>query len=210
MMAQPASRPMSRSRRGTRSPSAIPPLPAPDWDEGPPAEKPLATKPGPSLPPQEAYCLNQLMCAPGAWRRADQTLRELGLHPISPQDFADPQNRAIFSALQGLDTVDELTLRLDESLQPRLHLIQTGRTADPRLPSEKVASHLAYTVLLMRREATRRAKRELDSTWADALGLHDRSAIGAYGQQVLELEALRLKIDQALGVINDPLNNNHG
>jgi hypothetical protein len=62
----------------------------------------------------------------------------------------------------------------------------------------------------MRRAATRRAKKELDSTWADALELNDRTAIGAYGQQVLELEALRLRIDQALGVINGPLNNNHG
>jgi DNA primase len=210
MIAQPAPRPRSRSRRGTRSPSIVPLPPAPDWDEGPPAEKPLATRPGPSLPPQEAYCLNQLLCAPGVWRRADQTLQELGLRPIAPQDFADPQNRAIFSVLQTLDTAEELTIRLDESLHPRLHLIRTGQTADPRLPSEKVASHLAYTVLLMRREATRRAKKELDSTWADALELNDGSAIGAYGQQVLELEALRLKIDQALGVINDPLTNNHG
>jgi DNA primase len=210
MIAQPGSRPPSRSRRGTRSPSTASPPPPPDWETGPPADRPLPSGPGPGLPPQEAYCLNQLLCAPGAWRRADQTLQELGLRPISPQDFTDPQNRAIFSVLLELDTSEELTIRLDESLHPRLHVIRAGRTADPRLPSEKIASHLAYTVLLMRREATRRAKRELDSTWADALELNDRSAIGAYGQQVLELEALRLKIDQALGVINDPLTNNHG
>ncbi len=210
MIARPGPHPTSRPRRASRYPSAVPAPPAPEWDEGRPVEKRLPTRPGPSLPPQEAYCLNQLLCAPAVWRKADQTLQELGLRPISPQDFADPQNRAIFSVLQTLDTAEELTVRLDESLHPRLHLIRTGQTADPRLPSEKVASHLAYTVLLMRREATRRAKKELDITWADALELNDRSAIGAYGQQVLELEALRLKIDQALGVINDPLTNNHG
>lgn len=210
LIAQPASHALGRSRRGTSTRSVVPIPPPPAWEDEPPAETPVPTRPALGSPPQEAYCLNQLLCAPGAWRRADQTLQELGLRPISPQDFGDPQNRAIFSALQGSDTAEALTIRLDQSLHPRLQLIQSGQTADPRLPSEKIATHLAYTVLLMRREATRRAKKELDSTWADALELNDRSAVGAYGQQVLELEALRLKIDQALGVINDPLTNNHG
>lgn len=210
MVAGPAPRPTRRSSGRRRSPSGPPQPPAPEWDEDQPSTAP-PVKPGArsAIHPQETHCLGQLLSAPGAWRRADQTLQDLGLCGISPQDFADPQNRAIFSTLQGLDRVEELTVQLDDSLLAHLRLVREGRSLAASLPAEKVASHLAYTVLLLRREATRRAKRDLDSTWAEALELNDRSAIGAYGQQVLELEALRLKIDQALGVINDPLTNNH-
>jgi len=228
-----AARPGARRLR-TRGRSAPPPPPPPEWETGEPGA-PSPPTPAQQPPPssQELYCLNQLLTTPAAWRQADHALQSLDLPPISTQDFADPQNRAIFAALhslsastlhslsastlhslsastaQQLDIPDNLQEKLDESLLPRLRAIQSQQSPDPSLPLDKIASHLVYTVLLMRKKATRRAKRELNSAWAEALAQGEQSTVGAYHQQVLELEALRLKIDRALEFIINPLASNH-
>jgi hypothetical protein len=129
------------------------------------------------------------------------------LAPISDKDFSDPQNRAVFTALHNTTSADQLLKLLDETLQPRLQMIQEHSSPASNQPPEKIASHLTYTVLLMRREATRRAKQELDSTWAEELADGDGSTIGTYNQQVLELRTRRLRIDQALGSLNSPVPN---
>ena len=207
MITRPALRAGQRPRRRARAmaPPAAP-SPPPNWDEAPETEVQAA----PAPPSQEIYCLHQILTTPDAWRQVDRTLKELELAPISIEDYSDPQNRAIFAALQSATTADRLEKELDESLHPRLRIIQ--REQAPRFdpPSEKIASHLAYTVLLMRKEAARRTKRDLDSAWAEALADgSEELEIGAYGQQVLELEARRLEIDRALGFINSPIPNNH-
>ena len=206
MITQPALRVRQRPRRGART-SAPPtaPSPPPNWDETPETEVP----PPPAPPSQEIYCLHQVLVAPDAWRQVDRTLQEHALAPISVWDFSDPQNRAIFAAIQSATTADRLEKELDESLHPRLRMIQSEQAPRFDPPSEKIASHLAYTVLLMRKEATRRTKSDLDSAWAQALADSKELEIGAYGQQVLELEARRLEIDRALGYINNPIPNNH-
>ncbi len=194
------------SRLQKRSRFAPPPPPAPpDGESSGAAGK---TRPRATSSPQEMHCLNQIIRAPGAWQQVNQTLENSELSPISSKDFTDPQNRAIFVALQELGSDEKLDEKLDESLRTRLRDIQAERK-DLIPPSEKIANHLAYTVLLMRKDAARQSKRELDSAWAEALSEADRAAIGLYGQQVLELEGLRLKIDKALGLINNPLTGNH-
>lgn len=204
MIARPAPRVARRPRRQPRNVSSSPaPPPPPSWDE--PAKPQVNNTSSP--PAQELHCLYQILVAPDAWRQMDRTLGELGLTPISDKDFSDPQNRAIFTALHDATNTEQLVELLDETLRPRLQMIQALSSLGANQPPEKIASHLTYTVLLMRREATRRTKRELDSTWAEALADGDESAIGAYGQQVLELRAQRLRIDQALGSLNSPLPN---
>jgi DNA primase len=205
MITRPAPQVARRSRRQARI--AIPstaPAPPPNWEESP---EPQVKRPA-DPPAQEIHCLYQILATPDVWRQVDRTLRELGLAPITDQDFSDPQNRAVFSALHETTSADQLDGILDEALLPRLRMIQELRAPRSEQPSEKIASHLVYTVLLMRREATRRTKRELDSTWAEALAAGDESAIGAYGQQVLELKERRLRIDLALGTLNSPILNN--
>ncbi len=197
--------PVRRAPRRVRKSASTPQPPPPNWDE---MTRPDARRTPTSLP-QETYCLNQLLSTPSAWRQADRILQGLELRPISPQDFTDPQNRAIFSALQKRGSKEGLKTELDESLHPRLDLVLAEQPVKLDPPSEKIANHLAFTVLLMRKEANKRTKRELDSTWAEALAKNDNSAIGAYGQQLLELEALRLKIDRALGFINNPISSNN-
>jgi DNA primase len=219
MVTRPASqawRPPSRARgRGTPPP----PPPPPEWDDeassgqSTPTQTPVA--PAGAALGQEMYCLNQMIVAPTVWRQADHLLAELGFTPILEGDFVDPRNRSVFAALKMASAVEEIWDRVDESLHEWVHTVQTleypvrmgGRALD--LPPEKVASDVAYTVLLLRKEAAERAKRQLDSLWADALVENDRHAVGEYHQQVLELKSLRLRIDQALEQIHNPLANGY-
>lgn len=190
-------------KRRSRTP-AQPPAPA-DEETGESGTQPapLAVE-VPSLP-QELHCLKQLLVAPAAWQQTNTILLELGMYPISPQDFADTQNRTIFSALRERETADALAAELDQALRARLETIQAQQPPDPRLSAERVASHLAHTVLLMRKKANRRSKQDLDRAWADALSQHDSTAVGEYHQRVLELETVRLRIDRALGSIISPI-----
>jgi DNA primase len=205
-------RPPTRVRsRGT--PPA--PAPPPAWDDGPGTGETAPTRtPAPPVGAalgQELYCLNQLMIAPTIWRQTDHLLIELGLSPILGGDFVDPRNRSVFAALKTADGPEGVWDRVDESLHEWVHTIQTlryparmdGRALE--LPPEKIASDIAHTVLLLRKEAAERAKRQLDGLWAEALVEDDLDAVGEYRQQVLELKSLRLKIDQALELIRNPL-----
>jgi DNA primase catalytic core len=208
-------RPPTHTR--TRGHSPPPPPAPPPWDdeampEGSGAPRVPPPLVGPALGP-EIYCLNQMMVAPTIWRQADHLLAELGFDPIFEGDFADPRNRSVFLALKTAGAIDQVWDRVDESLHEWVHTVQTlqypapmsGRIRD--LPPEKIAGDVAYTVLLLRKEAAERAKRQLDSLWADALAENDRPAVGEYSQQVLELKSLRLKIDRALEQIRNPLAN---
>ncbi|MBN1318215.1 MAG: DNA primase [Anaerolineales bacterium] len=193
------------------------PPPPPNWEDespveqtnGGPAEKIKAQPPN----PQELYCLNQLITAPIAWRQADTSLLDLGLQPISPRDFADPENRAIFACLQKMlggkhwdnNLLHDLEESLENSLLPRLKNIQIQRTPDPGVSKEKVAGDLAYTILLIRKEEADRAKHELDAAWAEDLMSNDKAAIGEYHQQVIELKKRRLELDRALAMILNPV-----
>ena len=229
MAARPA--PLGRGRvrprlqSATASSRGTPRPPAGDANESTPSPSVTETQPHarpPSLhSPKELYCLNQIMTAPHIWRQVNRTLLEHKLRPICAQDFADPQNHAIFVAVQKLDppdysdeadTIHQLQESLDEALYARLHAIQAQHTPNPNIPSEgivsdpvppeKVTRYLASTVLKMRVEEIERAKSESNRALAEALSQDDSAATGTYTQQVLELERRRLKIDQALSLIS--------
>ena len=198
------------------------PSPPPVWDgdvQVPPGDSsPHAADISSSTLLRECHCLNQLITIPAAWRQADTILRDLGFSLISVQDFSDPQNRAIFKALRQVTVPEhlregnvphDLWEALDEALHPRLDVIREQLLPAPDLSDEKVANHLAYTVLRMRKDATEQAKRALDQAWGDSLSEQDRTSIGEYHQQVLELRSLRLHLDRALEQIINPIINNN-
>jgi hypothetical protein len=168
------------------------------------------------------------MTVPHIWRHVNRTLLEHKLRPICAQDFADPQNHAIFLAVQELeppdysdeaDTIHQLQDSLDQALHSRLQAIQAQHTPNPNIPSEgivsdpvppeKITRYLAFTVLKMRVEEIERSKSESNGALAEALSQDDRAAIGTYTQQVLELERRRLRIDQALALISYALPSDH-
>jgi DNA primase len=196
-------------RGGRRTQTRTPPPPPPDAEGQVTVTPSPAPTPQPSPFSQEVYCLKHLLVAPAAWQQANNILLELGMYPISLQDFSDAQNRAIFLTIHELESPDRLPATLDEALLPRWRLVEELQPPNPDLPSERIAGHLAHTVLMIRKKANRRSKQELNSVWAEALSRRDEAAVGEYQQRVLELETLRLRIDRALGLIASPLTGHH-
>jgi DNA primase len=201
----------SPSRAAVPAPPAVDEGASPEEAGSPPSLPVPRPQPQP-MPREELFCLYEIMHLPSAWKQADNSLLELSLPPISCQDFADPQNRALFASLQQTcpegavpqDIVDRLEQDVDPALRPRLDAIRTLAMPGGRVPTDKAASHLAYLVLRLRKSAADRAKRELDSAWAVDLSQNHKKGIGAYSQQVLELRERRLRIDRALSLINSP------
>jgi DNA primase len=236
MAARPAPRGRGATRPRLRSATAAsrgaPPPSGGDTNESTPSPPVPEAQPRARLPslhsPKELYCLNQIMTVPHIWRHVNRTLLEHKLRPICAQDFADPQNHAIFLAVQELeppdysdeaDTIHQLQDSLDQALHSRLRAIQAQHTPNPNIPSEgivsdpvppeKITRYLAFTVLKMRVEEIERSKSESNGALAEALSQDDRAAIGTYTQQVLELERRRLRIDQALALISYALPSDH-
>ena len=217
MVTRPAGQAWRSPTRARTRGTPPPPPPPPNWDDEAGAEEagPVrapATPAGAALG-QEIYCLHQIMSAPTVWRQADHLLTGLGFASIVESDFVDPRNRSLFAALKTASAIEEIWDRVDESLHQWVHTVQTlqypthmgARALD--LSPEKVAIDVAYTILLRRKEAAERAKRQLNGLLAEALAEHEHHAVGEYRQQVLELKSLRLRLDRALEHIRNPLAN---
>ena len=202
MAGRSAIQPARPNRRRTKTQAS--PQPPPAWDaenQAPAAvEAPRFAPP----PPQELYCLHQILTLPAVWREADTCLSSLELPPISSTDFSDIQNRAIFAQLERMGTPDGLEEQIDDALRPRLETIHSQRSPADNISTEKLATHLAYSVLLLRKESAERDKKALDSAFAEDLVQADSGRIGEYSQQVLELRKRLQVVSRALELINSP------
>jgi DNA primase len=200
MAGRSAVQPTRPNRRRTRTQ----PAPPPAWDaENKENQTPAApdTPRLPPPPPQELYCLHQILTLPAVRREADTCLLSLEMPPISSTDFSDAQNRAIFVHLERLGTPEDLQEQIDDALLPRLESIHTQLPPAENISTEKLATHLAYTILLLRKESAELDKKALDNAYAEDL-INGR--IGEYSQQVLELRKRLQVVSRALELINNP------
>lgn len=145
----------------------------------------------------EEYCLSTLLRRPNLLHSLDGALRHIGADGLSADDFAQPENRAIFTSwresleLEGGLDLESLREELDPALHPRFDLLLEGPQDFPSLGDDQVERSLIEGALRLRQRKLQRLVEELRFLQADAEKLGG-AAIEEYGQMIDSyLSALR-------------------
>jgi len=147
----------------------------------------------------EEYCLCILLRRPRLLQRLDEALREVGADGLNADDFAQAENRAIFTfwqerlSLEGEIDLERLRGEIDPALHPRLDLLLEGPKSTPPLDDEKAEKALIEGALRLRQCKLRRLVEELRF-----LQEEEDAATAEYGQMVDSYLSVLRGIHQAL------------
>jgi len=151
----------------------------------------------------EEHCIFTLLRRPHLFPVLNQTLGDMGTEGLSSEDFAQVENRAIFTLWQesltrgdGLD-LEGFREELDPTLQARFDLLLEGPKGIPPLDDDKAERALIEGVLRLRQRRLRRLVEELRFLQADAEEMGG-AAIEEYGHMVDSYRTALRNIYQAL------------
>ena len=151
----------------------------------------------------EEHCIFTLLRRPQLLRSLNQKLHDVGADGLSSEDFAQVENRAIFTFWwESLSRGDGLDLeRFREELDPALHarfdLLLEGPKGTPPLDDDKAERALIEGVLRLRQRRLQRLVGELRFLQADAEEVGG-AAVEEYGQMVDSYRSALRNIYQAL------------
>ena len=151
----------------------------------------------------EEHCILTLLRRPQLLRSLNQKLHDVGADGLSSEDFAQVENRAIFTFWwESLSRGDGLDLeRFREELDPALHarfdLLLEGPKGTPPLDDDKAERALIEGVLRLRQRRLQRLVGELRFLQADAEEVGG-AAVEEYGQMVDSYRSALRNIYQAL------------
>jgi len=151
----------------------------------------------------EEYCLSALLRRPHLLRRLDGLTSVVGVKELSPDDFAQVENREIFAALRdrvergGELDMGALREALDATLHPRLDALLEGPPGAPAFDDEELAKGLAEGVLRLRKRNLERLIQELRFL-AEEAEEQGEAAVRELGQKVDAHRAALRRIHRAL------------
>jgi len=151
----------------------------------------------------EEYCLSALLRRPHLLRRLDGLTSVVGVRELSPDDFAQVENREIFAALRDRvergEELDAGSLReaLDEMLRPRFDALLEGPPGAPAFDDEELAKGLAEGVLRLRKRNLERLIQELRFL-AEEAEEQGEAAVRELGRKVDAHRAALRRIHRAL------------
>jgi DNA primase len=138
----------------------------------------------------EEHCLMTLVARPAALPAANETLADLGLAPLSSDDFSKTENQRLFVTIEGLvshdsaATAEAIRAHLDDLVVEHFDRLREYWATLPVVSEDRSEKESVAAVLKLRQRVTRRRCEELYGLLRDAEAEHDSVACDEYTRLV--------------------------
>ncbi|HUT20881.1 MAG TPA: DNA primase [Anaerolineae bacterium] len=158
-----------------------------------------SSRPAPAFALEE-YCLAVLLRCPEYLSRVDEVLRDLQLAPLSEDDFARPENHALFRTWRGFQSGQEWldwVERLPEELQQHVGFLLARGLDTDELAGRDAQRDIERRALQLRLKRVERTNQDLHILQTEALEQGDAKA-PEYGCATVALTGDLLRLQRAI------------